>query len=155
PYAVDWAADSKWSGPGCWQRTQQGARQIPQAAMKTKSSGDHVMTRRIIIFGACLVLSSLASSTASAQYAVQNPSEATVINATNVFAQAMMMQDNQIPRSILANAQAIAIVPSLVRGAFVVGVQYGHGVLVIRDARGAWQAPRMVEVAGGSFGYQI
>ena len=29
------------------------------------------------------------------------------------------------------------------------------GVLVIRDANGAWQAPRMIQITGGSFGYQI
>src|SRR5689334_5368548 len=108
------------------------------------------MTRRILFLFVAAICCTLASSMARAQYVpVQNPSEATVIDATNVFAQAMMMQDSQIPRNILANAQAIAIVPTMVRGAFVVGVQYGHGVLLIRDANGAWQAPRMIEVAGG------
>ena len=34
-------------------------------------------------------------------------------------------------------------------------MQYGRGVLIIRDANGAWQAPRMIQMAGGSFGYQI
>lgn len=85
----------------------------------------------------------------------QNPTEVTVINAMNVFAQAMQMPQNEIPRSLLANAQAIAIVPGMMRGAFVFGVQYGRGVLVMRGANGAWQAPRMIQMAGGSFGYQI
>jgi hypothetical protein len=55
----------------------------------------------------------------------------------------------------LINAQGVVIVPSMVRGAFVVGVQHGRGVLVMRDAQGAWQPPRMVQITGGSFGYQI
>ena len=72
---------------------------------------------------------------ADAQVVVQqNPSDVVVMNATNVFAQAMVMPQNEIPRSLLAEAQAIAIVPSMVRGAFVFGVQHGRGVLVIRDA---------------------
>jgi lipid-binding SYLF domain-containing protein len=87
--------------------------------------------------------------------AVQNPTEVTVVNATTVFSQAMQMPQNEIPRSLLANAQAIAIVPGMMRGAFVFGVQYGRGVLIIRDANGAWQAPRMIQMAGGSVGYQI
>jgi lipid-binding SYLF domain-containing protein len=97
------------------------------------------------------------SAPTQAQYFVptQNPSEAIVINATNVFAQAMAMQDNQIPPSVLASAQGIAIVPGMLRGAFVVGLQHGRGVLLTRDAQGQWQAPRFVEMAGGSFGYQI
>ncbi|MCC7474597.1 MAG: lipid-binding SYLF domain-containing protein [Pirellulales bacterium] len=86
---------------------------------------------------------------------IQNPTEVTVVNATTVFSQAMQMPQNEIPRSLLGHAQAIAIVPGMMRGAFVLGVQYGRGVLVIRDANGAWQAPRMIQMAGGSIGYQI
>jgi lipid-binding SYLF domain-containing protein len=91
-----------------------------------------------------------------AQVVVQpNPAEVVVLNATNVFAQAMVMPQNEIPRSLLAEAQAVAIVPSMVRGAFVIGVQHGRGVLVTRDAQGAWQPPRMIQITGGSIGYQI
>jgi len=85
----------------------------------------------------------------------QNPSDVVVMNATNVFAQAMVMPQNEIPRSLLAEARAIAIVPSMVRGAFVFGVQHGRGVLVVRDANGAWQPPRFIQITGGSIGYQI
>ena len=114
------------------------------------------MTHRISLLGATLLLSALAARTAYAQYqVVQNPTEMTVINATTVFSQAMQMPQNEIPRSLLANAQAIAIIPDMMKGAFVFGAQYGHGVLVIRDANGAWQPPRMIQIAGGSFGYQI
>ncbi len=45
--------------------------------------------------------------------------------------------------------------PGMLRGAFVVGLQHGRGVLVYRDATGNWQTPRMIEISGGSFGYQI
>ena len=92
----------------------------------------------------------------SGQVLVQtSPAEATVMEATNVFAQAMVMPGNSIPRNLLADAHGIVIVPSMVRGAFVIGVQHGRGVLVMRDPAGAWQAPRMVQITGGSIGYQI
>jgi lipid-binding SYLF domain-containing protein len=84
-----------------------------------------------------------------------SPAEVTVVNATNVFAQAMVMPGNSIPRSLISQAQGIAILPGMVRGAFVVGVQHGRGVLVTRDAQGNWQAPRMIQITGGSIGYQI
>ena len=91
-----------------------------------------------------------------AQVVVQpSLAESTVINATAVFAQAMVMPQNEIPRSLLAEARAIAIVPGMIRGAFVVGVQHGRGVLVARDAAGTWQPPRMIQITGGSIGYQI
>jgi len=115
------------------------------------------MIRRLFICGVGLVALVLTSaSEAKAQVVVQpNPSEVVVLNATNVFAQAMVMPQNEIPRSLLAEAQAVAIVPSMVRGAFVIGVQHGRGVLVVRDAQGAWQPPRMIQITGGSIGYQI
>jgi len=103
-----------------------------------------------------VVLVTACPRSASAQFVAQpNPSDATVMNATNVFANAMVMPQNEIPRSLLAQAQAVAIVPSMVRGAFVFGVQHGRGVLVLRDANGNWQPPRFIQITGGSFGYQI
>jgi len=114
------------------------------------------MNHRITIYAGGLLLVGLLSARADAQIiATQNPTEMTVLDSTTVFAQAMAGQDTQIPQYVLANAQAIAIVPGMVRGAFVVGLQYGKGVLVIRDANRNWQAQRMIQIAGGSFGYQI
>ena len=43
----------------------------------------------------------------------------------------------------------------MVRGAFVIGVQHGRGVLLTRGPGGAWQPPRMIQITGGSVGYQI
>jgi lipid-binding SYLF domain-containing protein len=98
-----------------------------------------------------------ASAPAVAQYYVpaQSPSEATVIEATNAFNAAMATRDSQIPQNILAGAQGIAIIPNMMRGAFVIGLQHGRGVLLTRGPNGQWQAPRFIEIAGGSFGYQI
>jgi SH3 domain-containing YSC84-like protein 1 len=112
--------------------------------------------RTLVVVLTVALLVSMVDVPAIAQYAVvQNPTEVTVVDATTVLSQAMQMPQNEIPRSLLAGAQAIAIVPGMIRGAFVFGIQYGRGVLVIRDANGAWQAPRMIQMAGGSVGYQI
>ena len=77
-----------------------------------------------------------------------------VVDATNVLSQSVAMPSG-LPQKMLADAQGIAIVPNMVRGAFVVGIQHGRGVLLIRDANGGWQAPRMMQITGGSLGYQI
>ena len=103
-----------------------------------------------------LVLASSPGQNSLSQVVVQpSPAEVTVIDATTVFAQAMVMPGNSIPRNLLSEAHAIAIMPNMVRGAFVVGVQHGRGVLVVRDASGAWQPPRFIVITGGSIGYQI
>jgi lipid-binding SYLF domain-containing protein len=100
-------------------------------------------------------LAAIASSAQAQFFAAQNPSEATVIEATNAFNAAMATQDSQIPRNILAGAQGIAIIPNTFRGAFVVGLQHGRGVMLTRDPNGQWAAPRFIQITGGSFGYQI
>ena len=77
-----------------------------------------------------------------------------VVDATNVLVQSVAMPSG-LPQKMLTDAQGIAVVPNMVRGAFVVGMQRGRGVLLVRGPDGAWQAPRMIEIAGGSLGYQI
>jgi lipid-binding SYLF domain-containing protein len=77
-----------------------------------------------------------------------------VVDASNVLNQSVAMPSG-LPQKMLADAQGVAIVPNMVRGAFVVGVQHGRGVLLVRGQDGAWQAPRMITVTGGSLGYQV
>jgi lipid-binding SYLF domain-containing protein len=114
------------------------------------------MTQRFLYCLTILCLAAMSRTVTHAQFmAVQNPTDAMVNEATLVFSQALQMQQNEIPRNLLANAQAIAIIPGMVKGAFVFGVQHGKGVLVYRDPSGAWQAPRMIDITGGSVGYQI
>jgi lipid-binding SYLF domain-containing protein len=64
--------------------------------------------------------------------------------------------DNNIPQSILADAKCVAIVPSLVKGGFIVGGQHGRGVATCRIHEGkAWSAPAFFVITGGSWGAQI
>jgi lipid-binding SYLF domain-containing protein len=55
---------------------------------------------------------------------------------------------------LLTNAQGIVLVPGILKGGFVIGVERGHGVVCIRDANGAWQLPQFVTITGGSIGWQ-
>src|SRR5262245_24756137 len=114
------------------------------------------MTQRFLILsiGICLLLQlGSTNSTANAQ-AFANPNEQEVIAATNVLIQTNSMPTG-IPKSLVADAQAIAIVPNMVSGAFVIGLQHGSGVLMMRGPQGAWQPPRMIQITGGSIGYQV
>jgi lipid-binding SYLF domain-containing protein len=71
-----------------------------------------------------------------------------------VLREIMTIPANAIPESLLAEAQAVAIIPGMVKGAFVVGVRHGKGVVVARNAAGAWSTPVFITVTGGSFGWQ-
>lgn len=74
--------------------------------------------------------------------------------ATGVIDEVMGTPDRAIPQSILAGASCVVVIPKYKKGAFVVGAQYGQGVATCRTARG-WSAPVFVQLAGGSFGWQI
>lgn len=75
-------------------------------------------------------------------------------DATDVVNQIMATPDKAIPSEILSGASCVVVVPSYKKGAFLVGAQYGQGVATCRSSKG-WSAPVFVQLAGGSFGFQI
>jgi SH3 domain-containing YSC84-like protein 1 len=75
--------------------------------------------------------------------------------ASQVIQQIMATPDKAIPSGILSGASCVVVIPSYKKGAFVVGAQYGQGVATCRTPGGKWSAPVCVQLAGGSFGFQI
>jgi len=64
--------------------------------------------------------------------------------------------DNAIPKHLLEGAEAIVVIPSLVKGGFVIGAKHGKGIVSLRDrATSSWSAPAFVDMTGGSIGWQI
>lgn len=64
---------------------------------------------------------------------------------------------DDIPRDLLNRARCVVVLPSVVKGAFVVGASYGRGAMVCRsgpDYDGPWGAPSMMALEGVSFGFQ-
>jgi lipid-binding SYLF domain-containing protein len=76
-------------------------------------------------------------------------------SASQVIEEIMATPDKAIPGSILGRAACVVVIPSFKKGAFVVGAQYGQGVATCRTPSGKWSAPVCVQLAGGSFGFQI
>jgi len=62
--------------------------------------------------------------------------------------------DNRIPEEVLGSAECVAVVPSLLKGGFIIGARYGRGIATCRTPKG-WSAPAFFTVSGGSFGLQI
>jgi len=75
-------------------------------------------------------------------------------NAGRVLSEIMAAPDKGIPQEVLDNAKCIAVVPNLIKGAFVFGGKHGRGVATCRTAHG-WSAPAFISVGGGSWGLQI
>ena len=62
--------------------------------------------------------------------------------------------DKGIPQEVLGSAECVAVVPSMLKGGFIVGGKYGRGLASCRTPKG-WSAPAFFVVTGGSFGFQI
>ena len=75
-------------------------------------------------------------------------------DAQHVIQEVMATPDKGIPQSILAGASCVVVIPGYKKAAFMVGGQYGQGVATCRTPKG-WSAPVFVQLAGGSFGFQI
>lgn len=91
-------------------------------------------------------------------FAAENKADAVkrIDAAANVFREINSAPDKGIPNEILEKAQCIGIVPGMKRAGFVVGGNYGRGVVVCREANGrGWTGPAEIRVEGGSFGLQI
>src|ERR1700758_1613209 len=62
--------------------------------------------------------------------------------------------DKGIPEEVLGSAECVAVVPSLLKGGFIVAANYGRGVASCRTEKG-WSAPAFLFTSGGSVGFQI
>ena len=63
--------------------------------------------------------------------------------------------DKRIPKELLERAEAVAVIPNMIKGALGIGGRYGKGVVSERMDNGRWTAPAFIEIGGGSFGAQI
>jgi len=76
--------------------------------------------------------------------------------ATTVFHEVTDAPDKGIPADLISRAKCVVIVPSLKKGAFIVGAKYGKGFMSCRGSNDmSWSAPGAVRVEGGSVGFQI
>lgn len=75
-------------------------------------------------------------------------------DAAKTFTEIMNVKDKAIPKELLDTAEAIAVFPDVLKGAFLVGGRLGQGV-ISRRVKGGWSAPAFFNLGGGSFGPQI
>jgi lipid-binding SYLF domain-containing protein len=75
--------------------------------------------------------------------------------AAQAFREIMAAPDQAIPQDLLDHAHCVAVFPSVKKGGFVVGGQFGRGLISCRKAGSGWSAPAYFTIGGGSFGLQI
>jgi len=76
-------------------------------------------------------------------------------DATAVYHELLTTPDRGVPEALLKDCRCIAVVPHVLKGAFVYGARFGTGVMSCRNAEGRWGPPSFVRLYGGSWGLQI
>jgi lipid-binding SYLF domain-containing protein len=64
------------------------------------------------------------------------------------------LQIESIPPRMFGAAEGVAIFPNMIKGGFILGVNYGKGVLMVRRPDRTWSPPVMCTMGGGSLGFQ-
>ena len=75
-------------------------------------------------------------------------------NALRVLNEVMQAPDKAIPRELLQNAHAIAVIPDVIKAGFVLGGRHGEGLIAVKTRDGIWSNPSFVSLTGGSIGFQ-
>ena len=81
--------------------------------------------------------------------------QARLDGATATLHELSSAPDKGIPDEVYKSAKCIAVVPHLVKGAFIFGGKHGRGVATCKLPDGSWSAPASLTISGGSWGLQI
>ena len=101
-----------------------------------------------------LVLAVCANAAAAQQLAYGDAEVQTVVGARNALDQFFGLEIESLPPAMLQRAEGIAIFPNMIKGGFILGVNFGKGVLSVRRPDRTWTAPVLVTMGGGSLGFQ-
>jgi SH3 domain-containing YSC84-like protein 1 len=107
-----------------------------------------------IILTLCITTAMTTVMTVGASAADKEKLDHRIEAAHTVLHELMDTPDKGIPDDIARKATCVAVIPGFKKGAFVVGGQYGQGVVSCRTGHG-WSAPAFIQLTGASFGFQI
>jgi lipid-binding SYLF domain-containing protein len=101
-----------------------------------------------------VTLCALCISATSAFAAPSKDEVKRLTNAGTILTELRNAPDKGIPDHLWSKAQCVVVIPSMKKVAFVVGGEYGSGVMSCR-AGGGWSSPVFMQLAKGSWGLQI
>jgi lipid-binding SYLF domain-containing protein len=92
---------------------------------------------------------------ALAQTEEQTREDARLITATQVLEELRDTPDKRVPDWLMQRAYGVAVVPEVIKGAFIFGGRYGNGVMTVRDSADRFGNPIFIRLIGGSVGWQV
>ena len=101
-----------------------------------------------------LLIASVLCLTATAAFAELSKDEVKRLSeAGAILSELRNTPDKGIPEDLFEKAQCVIVIPNMKKAAFVVGGEYGSGVMSCRTH--GWSAPVFMQLAKGSWGLQI
>jgi SH3 domain-containing YSC84-like protein 1 len=106
------------------------------------------MVKKVLLVGGAVLVASTA-------FAALSKDEVKRLNeASAIMTELRTAPDKGIPEELWTRAECVIVIPSMKKAAFVVGGEYGSGVMSCHNAN-AWSAPVFMQLAKGSWGLQI
>jgi SH3 domain-containing YSC84-like protein 1 len=113
---------------------------------------NRVLSHPVSLLGMVLVL--VASLCWSADDKDQSDIAKRIDASAKVLNEIMATPDKAIPDKVMHDAKCLAVIPSMVKVAFVFGGNHGKGIATCRTDNG-WSAPAPLTITGGSWGLQF
>src|SRR5215471_15312353 len=88
----------------------------------------------------------------------QKKEDTRLTDSYTVLKEILGTPDKGIPRDLLDKSYCVVVFPSVKKAGFIVGGEYGRGVITCRSGQGfngLWSAPSMFALEGASVGFQI
>jgi SH3 domain-containing YSC84-like protein 1 len=101
-----------------------------------------------------LLVGALAASATLLEANISTKEQHRIQEAANVIREIHATPDKDIPQELWNDAECVLVVPSLKKAAFIVGGEYGKGLMSCRHD-GHWSPPVFMEIGKGSWGLQI
>ena len=108
----------------------------------------------LLALSICSMLVGVSWSAGQADQKDQSDIAKRIDASAKVLNEVMATPDKAIPDKIMRDAKCIAVIPSMVKVAFVFGGNHGKGIASCRTESG-WSAPAPVTITGGSWGLQL
>ena len=105
--------------------------------------------RQVLCVGTTLLASAVVMNAA-----VNKTERQRIEDAAAVLHEIHQAPDKDVPEDLWEKASCVAVIPSVKKAAFIVGGEYGKGMISCRNGAG-WSAPSFMLLEKGSFGFQI
>lgn len=109
------------------------------------------------VFVACMMIGVLALASCSNRPSLHDQAQQLVEKARWTLDTFKGRHDpqSQLFRDTLAKAEGVVVFPGAYKAGFLIGAEYGNGVMLARLPGGAWSPPAFYTMGAGSFGLQI